>query len=130
MKNILKEGKNMKSSMTGEDVWYYIQGNVRSYMYYTNWWFLPLHIFIPAHVLQQMVVRLNTIEGSKCYEKGSCKHCGCKVPPLTFCNKACEGNCYPKMINKKDWLSFKLNKARWFGLAVWVYAEGKFKLSI
>ena len=127
MKNILKEGKNMKSSMTGKDDWYYIQGNVRSYLYYTKWWVLPLHIFIPAHILEQMVVRLNTIEGSECYEKGSCKHCGCKVPPLTFCDKPCEGNCYPYMMNKSNW-SFFMSHKEICNHGHWLYEDRKFKL--
>ena len=130
MKNILKEGKNMKSSITGSDIFYYIQGNIRAYLYYTNWWFLPLHIFIPAHVLQQMVVRLNTIEGSECYEKGSCKHCGCKVPPLTFCDKSCEGNCYPYMMDASQWLHFKSHKQMVTKGHHWLYVDRKFKLSI
>ena len=130
MKNILKEGKNMKSSITGSDIFYYIQGNIRAYLYYTNWWFLPLHIFIPAHVLQQMVVRLNTIEDSECYEKGSCKHCGCKVPPLTFCDKSCEGNCYPYMMDAYQWLHFKSHKQMVTKGHHWLYVDRKFKLSI
>lgn len=130
MKNILKEGKNMKSSITGSDIFYYIQGNIRAYLYYTNWWFLPLHIFIPAHVLQQMVVRLNTIEGSECYEKGSCKHCGCKVPPLTFCDKSCEGNCYPYMMDAYQWLHFKSHKQMVTKGHHWLYVDRKFKLKI
>ena len=130
MKNILKEGKNMKSSITGSDIFYYIQGNIRAYLYYTNWWFLPLHIFIPAHVLQQMVVRLNTIEGSECYEKGSCKHCGCKVPPLTFCDKSCEGNCYPYMMDAYQWLLFKSHKQMVTKGHHWLYVDRKFKLKI
>ena len=127
MKNILKEGKNMKSSTTGKDVWYYIQGNVRSYMFYTNWWFLPLHVFIPVHILQQMVVRLNTIEDSKCYDKGSCKHCGCKVPALTFCDKSCGGNCYPYMMNKSNW-SFFMSHKEIRNHGHWLYKDRKFKL--
>ena len=130
MKNILKEGKNMKSSITGSNIFYYVQGNIRAYLYYTNWWFLPLHIFIPAHVLQQMVVRLNTIEGSECYEKGSCKHCGCKVPPLTFCDKSCEGNCYPYMMDAYQWLHFKSHKQMVTKGHHWLYIERKFKLKI
>lgn len=130
MKNILKEGKNMKSSTTDKDIWYYVQGNVRSYMYYTNWWVLPLHIFIPAHILEQMVVRLNTIEGNECYEKGSCKHCGCKVPPLTFCNKSCEGNCYPTMMGAYQWFHFKSYKQMVIKGHHWLYMDRKFKLKI
>ena len=130
MKSILKEEKNMKSSTTGKDVFYYIQGNVRSYLYYTNWWFLPLHIFIPAHILEQMVVRLDTIKGSECYEKGSCKHCGCKVPPLTFCNKTCEGNCYPHMMDAHKWLLFRQGNQTLIKGDYWRYANGKFKLEI
>ena len=130
MKNILKEGKNMKSSTTGKDVWYYIQGNVRSYLYYTNWWVLPLHIFIPLHILEQMVVRLNTIEESECYDKGSCKHCGCKVPPLTFCNKACEGNCYPRMMDAYQWFLFKSYKQLFIKGRHWLYVDRKFKSKI
>ena len=130
MKNILKEGKNMKSSITGSNIFYYVQGNIRAYLYYTNWWFLPLHIFIPAHVLQQMVIRLNTIEGSECYEKGSCKHCGCKVPPLTFCDKSCEGNCYHYMMNAYQWLHFKSHKQMVTKGHHWLYVDRKFKLSI
>ena len=120
----------MKSSITGSDIFYYIQGNIRAYLYYTNWWFLPLHIFIPAHVLQQMVVRLNTIEGSECYEKGSCKHCGCKVPPLTFCDKSCEGNCYPYMMDAYQWLHFKSHKQMVTKGHHWLYVDCKFKLKI
>ena len=120
----------MKSSITGSNIFYYVQGNIRAYLYYTNWWFLPLHIFIPAHVLQQMVIRLSTIEGSECYEKGSCKHCGCKVPPLTFCDKSCEGNCYPYMMDAYQWLHFKSHKQMVTKGHHWLYVDRKFKLKI
>lgn len=33
--------------------------------------------------------------------------CGCKTPNLLMANRACEGDCYPKMLNSKIWKRFK-----------------------
>lgn len=39
---------------------------------------------------------------STCYKNGVCDECGCQTTALQMCNKACEGFCYPKMLNKES----------------------------
>lgn len=80
----------------------YLVGNWRFFLYYS------LGSFgIRKHILEQIVVRLNTIAFSPCYMQGSCVHCGCEVPQLTMCSDICHGNCYPIMLNKKEWKLYK-----------------------
>jgi hypothetical protein len=38
-----------------------------------------------------------------CYTKGSCVACGCTTTELQMCNRACDKDCYPPMVNKKTW---------------------------
>jgi hypothetical protein len=35
-----------------------------------------------------------------------CIKCGCDTTALQMANKACVGECYPKMMNKKEWKIF------------------------
>ena len=47
---------------------------------------------------------------TECYEQGSCKICHCDTTALQMANKACGKPCYPKMMNKADWLEFKVRQ--------------------
>lgn len=35
--------------------------------------------------------------------------CGCKTPNLLMANRACEDNCYPKIITKNIWNNYIRN---------------------
>ena len=43
-----------------------------------------------------------------CFVEGACKECGCATTALQMSSEACEGNCYPKMINEKRWKEIKV----------------------
>ncbi len=80
-----------------KDAWYYIQGNIRYKLWYSKYSWL-----IRKHIREQIDMRIKSMN-RECYNSGSCIKCGCKTTHLQMCNKACEGNCYPGMMNKKDW---------------------------
>jgi len=64
----------------------------------------------PLYIKEQFVWRLHKMEeseqGKKCLEKGECI-CGCDVPDLQLVNDACEGGCYPEMMNHLEWENYK-----------------------
>ncbi|MGL6108266.1 MAG: hypothetical protein ACRC03_19260 [Romboutsia sp.] len=39
----------------------------------------------------------------ECLNKGACIKCGCRTTELQMCNKACNDNCYPRILSKKEW---------------------------
>lgn len=43
----------------------------------------------------------------ECLFNGQCKLCGCDTPALQFAFKACDGKCYPKLMNLFKWGRFK-----------------------
>lgn len=65
----------------------------------------------PKHVKEQFIWRLEMMklskQGQECLAKGVCL-CGCDVPDLQLANDACEGNCYPEMMDEKQWNTFKI----------------------
>ena len=85
-----------------KDVWYYFQGNIRYTIYYSK----LKNIFIRKYIVEQIEYRVRVMDQS-CYEMGVCKMCGCTTIALQMCNKKCEGNCYPIMMNKKKWNKYK-----------------------
>ena len=85
--------------ITFENIIAYIQGNIRYRLYYSYW----LSWLIPNHIHQQIDMRINTMN-SECYLTGSCMLCGCMTTHLQMANKSCNGDCYPIMLDKKDWL--------------------------
>ena len=120
-----------------KDVWYYIQGNVRYKLWYYNktryertWYssvfLIPLHKLIPLHIKEQIRTRINSMN-PECYKSGSCIECGCMTTQLQMANKACEGNCYPAMQNKKNWNLLKNNKIIISNKRAWQVRNNKFK---
>ena len=100
----------MKHKITIKNVWYYLQGNLRYKLYYSR--FKKL---IRKHILEQIEFRINSMD-KFCYNNGSCKLCGCKTTALQMANKACDKPCYPKMLSKKDWNSWKkIKDTKYFG---------------
>jgi hypothetical protein len=86
---------------TFKNILYYIQGHVRYSTYYS-----PFYWLIPIHIREQILYRINSMNPI-CYERGSCIACGCKTTHLQMCDKPCNNNCYPKMLNKTLWHLFK-----------------------
>jgi len=43
----------------------------------------------------------------ECYTSGQCVKCGCATTALQMCDRACEGNCYPPMLDSQQWKQFK-----------------------
>ena len=99
-------GKGSKIKYGSKDVWAYMQGNCRSYLYYSKYfgWLLP------KHIREQIDYRINAIKDTPCWDRGSCVKCGCMVPQLQMANKACLGKCYPKMMGRYMWEFMKKNK--------------------
>lgn len=79
------------------NVWFYLQGNLRYKLFYSN--FAKL---IPWYIHQQIVYRINSMD-QKCFDDGQCKMCGCATTALQMSNKACPKPCYPSMLSKKVW---------------------------
>lgn len=63
-------------------------------------------MFLPKHKKEQFEWRL-MVANPKCIEGGSCIICGCYTPQLQMTDAACEGKCYPEMMNEEDWKNFK-----------------------
>jgi hypothetical protein len=94
-----------------KDILYYLQGNVRYKLYYSIFSWL-----IPNHIREQITFRINSMRVT-CFTEGQCEMCGCSTTALQMCNKACDGDCYPKMLNIKTWKELKNNKT------VYIYKE-------
>lgn len=99
MKKHLNELLRGKRPIT--DVWQYFVGHYREYVYYTNFKWL-----IRKHIREQIEYRL-AVMNKTCYSRGECIKCGCSVPALQMASKACEGSCYPKMMNKFNWVIYR-----------------------
>jgi hypothetical protein len=63
--------------------------------------------FLPIYKQEQFKYRLNIMD-QNCLKQGYCKICGCETPQLQMSDEACEGQCYPFMMNKEDWEKFKI----------------------
>jgi hypothetical protein len=92
--------KFLKFEYSIKDIIDFFRGNIRYWFYYHN------KFFIRKHILEQIEYRVSVMD-RECYNSGSCKICGCNTIHLQMANKSCEGNCYPKMMNKKDWRKLK-----------------------
>jgi hypothetical protein len=80
----------------------FIEGKFRKKLFYSKWFgrFLPLHIF------EQINYRI-FVMNRECLSKGACIECGCPTPDLQMANGACEGKCYPDMMDATDWHIYK-----------------------
>ena len=92
------------AKLTGKNIKGYLQGNIRQLLALTD-------IMKPEpHILEQTQYRLHevSLRSPECLTDDGCKHCGCNIPDKVFEDRACEGDCYPEMMNSKDWNDFKL----------------------
>ena len=112
-------GETIKGIMDDPlNVWYYIQGTVRMWLY-NNY-----PILLRPHIIDQFEWRKK--RALKCSKNKSCLACGCKTDDLFFADKACSLSkidsdekriflaqrktvCYPKMLGRKEWFNKKIN---------------------
>lgn len=82
------------------DIYHYLLGNTRMWLYnnYRN--------LLPKHIKEQYEIRLKKAN-KQCINQGSCIACGCKTPELFMADKACEEDCYEPMKSRKDWTYIK-----------------------
>ena len=90
-----------KGEVTFNDIYSYLQGNIRHYLYYSRFNFL-----VRKHIKEQFEIRVNSMN-PECYRRGECVVCGCMTTNLQMASKACEGFCYPILLGKKAWNKFK-----------------------
>ena len=109
------------SQINSKNVYAYIQGNVRYKLYYSK-----LKWLIPNYIREQIDVRINSMN-PQCYQLGSCIKCGCQTTHLQMANKACEGNCYPKMLNRRQWNYIKSGKFLPVNNEIWIIRKNMFK---
>lgn len=112
----------MGNEISIKNIFYYIQGNIRYKLYYSEYKFL-----IRKHIQEQIYCRINSMD-IECYNTGQCKICGCKTTALQMCDKKCDKPCYPRMLNKKEWLQTK--KIKFFHDSrdeeMWILKNDKF----
>lgn len=94
----------MKAKINLKNIYYYIQGNLRYRLFYSNFAFL-----IRPHIKEQIEYRINSMD-QDCYRSGQCKMCGCATTKLQMSNKSCDKPCYPKMLSMKEWRTAKILK--------------------
>jgi len=104
MKIVEEIKKIWKGERRKIDIWYYLQGMYRYKIYYSS---KLKRVALRKHIKEQIDYRIR-IMNPQCYFKGSCVMCGCMTTALQMCDKPCEGDCYPSMMNKKQWKVYKL----------------------
>lgn len=64
--------------------------------------------FLNKHIVDQAAWRLDQVitTSPECYSEDKCVHCGCEVSSKVFEDRACEGGCYPEMMNEEEWNKF------------------------
>lgn len=82
-----------------KESYHFLQGWIRYYMYYSPFF----SAFLRSHIKEQIEYRINSMNKA-CYFQGSCIKCGCTTTALQMCNKPCEGDCYPRMMNRLEWM--------------------------
>jgi hypothetical protein len=85
--------------ITPEKIRQYIEGNIKLWGDRFN--------MIPKHIKEQIIWR--SFICSDCVDNGSCKYCGCEVPGKLYVTKSCnDGDRFPDLMDKQDWLEYKL----------------------
>lgn len=79
----------------------FIQANIRMFIEKYGQEFMTLE----EHVKEQIVFR-ESVANPECKAEGACE-CACSLPDLYYADKTCEKECYPEMMNAKDWADFK-----------------------
>ena len=66
----------------------------------------PEFLHSPDYIQEQIAWRPQ-IANPQCIEEGQCVECLCSVPSKFYSDKACDGGCYPEMMDEDVWKEFK-----------------------
>lgn len=105
-----------------KDMLAYAQGNIRYKLYYSK----VLGFLMRIHIREQITARIRSMD-VKCYQDGACKLCGCTTTALQMADKACDKPCYPRMLNRYEWLKLKIGYAAGDAGHCWTLVDNKFK---
>ena len=94
--------RKVTAEVNFENIYAYVQGYLRYWFFYSRFDFL-----IPSYIREQIRFRIASMRRT-CYENGQCEVCGCRTTHLQMADKACAGDCYPPMIDKKTWRYLKV----------------------
>lgn len=92
-----------KAKKSPQNIWAYLQGNIRYELYYSKF-----RKLLRPHIIEQYEYRLRVMD-EDCYNEGSCKLCGCQTTQLQMADKPCKKPCYPAMMNASKWKRYKAN---------------------
>lgn len=107
-------------------LWDYFLGNYRYYLYYSKIGMgIDLSWFIRLHIHQQIDYRIDSMN-RECYASGSCIKCGCQTTALQMADRACDGQCYPKMMGEQKWKFIKSGGHIKEGNLLWAIFIDKF----
>ena len=87
----------MKAKINFKNIIAFCQGTLRYQIYYS-----PFKFLIRKHIREQISFRINSMRRT-CFNNGECEECGCSTTALQMANKTCGGNCYPIILNRKNW---------------------------
>ncbi len=125
---MLKEIRQLiKGEKSVKDIWHFLVGNYRYAFYYAET--KPLRCIIREHIRKQIEYRISVMR-DECFDSGTCIKCGCETTQLQMANKSCEGNCYPKMLNKLGYNTLFKNKlilAENKSEVIWIYDDSQNK---
>jgi hypothetical protein len=92
----------MKAKVNLINILSYLVGNYRYWLMGSEFQWL-----IRSHIYEQIQWRISVMDRN-CYADGSCFICGCPTTKLQMAKRSCDKPCYPTMMNKKQWGTFKL----------------------
>ena len=90
----------------------FFKGYLRSFAFTVKF---PLR----KHIQEQVVWRIKAAK-VECIQNGECIRCGCSTPELQLSDKECV-ECYPRMMNKKEWNYFKESGSIKLDSKIWIY---------
>lgn len=100
----------------------YITGHYRYKLYHTP----HLRGLMRTHIKEQIATRIRSMD-KLCFDRGSCKLCGCRTTHLQMANKACDKPCYPKLVDSYQWLTMKRGFSFKFKGITWRLVDDKFR---
>lgn len=67
---------------------------------------------LPPHIQEQIIWRRTEVmqKSPICWNQGKCVECGCEILGKTMEDRGCsnvQNPCYPEMLSKENWESFK-----------------------
>lgn len=81
---------------------YFIQGNLRNLA--SNFGIVDEHILEQAQWRKDQIFK----NSPECIKLGKCKHCECSINDSVLSTPRCDHDCYPEMMDNKEWQEYKI----------------------